>query len=112
MTKPVELRVGGTTYRVISSASPEELERLAMLVDEKLAAIAPPGRPMPPQAMLLAAMALAHEVEVERRRADGLASRSRQAVTQILTKLDGTIARAEDTLSRAGAGRADRAGAT
>jgi cell division protein ZapA len=107
MTKPVELRVGGTTYRVISSASPEELERLALLVDEKLAAIAPPGRPMPPQAMLLAAMALAHEVEEERRRADRAVARSREKVGEILSKLDGTLARAEDTLRRA-----DRAGAT
>jgi cell division protein ZapA len=101
MTKPVELRVGGTTYRVVSSASEEELERLALLVDEKLAGIAPPGRPMPPQALLLAAMALAHDVEVERRRADGIAARSRQTVSEIVRKLDGTLARAEDTLRRA-----------
>jgi cell division protein ZapA len=101
MTKPVELRVGGTTYRVISSASAEELERLASIVDETLAGIAPPGRPMPPQAMLLAAIALAHEVEVQRQRADRIAARSREKVSEILARLDGTLARAEDTLRRA-----------
>lgn len=101
MTKPVELRVGGTTYRVISSASAEELERLAGIVDETLAGIAPPGRPMPPQAMLLAAIALAHEVEVQRQRADRIAARSREKVSEILARLDGTLARAEDTLRRA-----------
>lgn len=107
MTKPVELRVGGTTYRVISSASPEELERLALIVDEKLAGIAPPGRPMPPQAMLLAAIALAHDLEVERERADRITARSRERVTELLSKVDGTLGRAEDTLRRA-----ERAGAT
>lgn len=101
MTKPVELRVGGTTYRVISSASAEELERLASIVDETLAGIAPAGRPMPPQAMLLAAIALAHEVEVQRQRADRIAARSREKVSEILARLDGTLARAEDTLTRA-----------
>ncbi len=101
MTKPVELRVGGNTYRVVSSASPEELERLAVVVDETLAGIAPPGRPMPPQAMLLAAIALAHEVEVQRERADRLAARSREKVSEIISRLDGTLERAEDTLRRA-----------
>ena len=101
MTKPVELRVGGSTYRVISSASAEELERLAGVVDEALAGISPPGRPMPPQAMLLAAIALAHEVEVQRERADRIAARSREKVSEIIARLDGTIARAEDKLRRA-----------
>ncbi|MBL9021791.1 MAG: cell division protein ZapA [Myxococcales bacterium] len=101
MTKPVELRVGGSTYRVISSASAEELERLAGVVDETLAGISPPGRPMPPQAMLLAAIALAHEVEVQRERADRIAARSREKVSEILARLDGTIARAEDKLRHA-----------
>lgn len=101
MTKPVELRVGGSTYRVISSASAEELERLAGVVDETLAGISPPGRPMPPQAMLLAAIALAHEVEVQRERADRIAARSREKVSEIIARLDGTIARAEDKLRRA-----------
>jgi cell division protein ZapA len=101
MTKPVELRVGGTTYRVVSSASAEELERLAVVVDETLAGIAPPGRPMPPQAMLLAAIALAHEVEVQRSRADSLAARSREKISEIISRLDGTLERADDTLRRA-----------
>jgi hypothetical protein len=37
--RPVELRVGGQSYRVVSSASAEDLERLAAMVDEKLTSL-------------------------------------------------------------------------
>src|SRR5688572_11332684 len=60
--RTVQLRVGGQTYRVLSSAGEEELQRLAAVVDQKLASVVPPGRPVTPQAMLLAALALAHDL--------------------------------------------------
>ena len=62
--RPVELRVGGQSYRVVSSASAEDLERLATVVDEKLTSLVPPGKPLSPQSLLLVAIALAHDVEV------------------------------------------------
>ena len=61
--RTVELRIAGQNYRVVSSAPEEDLQRLAQVVGAKLAELDPKGRPVPPQAMLLAAMALAHEVE-------------------------------------------------
>lgn len=99
VARPVELRVGGQSYRVVSSASSDELERLAAAVDEKLASIAPPGRPLTPQTMLLVAMALAHDVENERRRAETIRGRSRAAITELLGEVDVTLTMANRALS-------------
>jgi cell division protein ZapA len=89
--RAVQLRVGGQTYRVVTSASEEELRRLAAIVDEKLATVVPPGRPMTPQAMLLAAIALAHEVEAERARADTVTLRAKDAFGRILRRVDSAL---------------------
>lgn len=89
--RAVQLRVGGQTYRVVTSASEDELRRLAAIVDEKLATVVPPGRPMTPQAMLLAAIALAHEVEAERARADTLTLRAKDAFGRILRRVDSAL---------------------
>jgi cell division protein ZapA len=74
--RTVELRIGGQNYRVVSSSPQDELQRLADLVEAKLAEVGPRGRAQP-QAMLLAALALAHEVESERGRRETLERRTR-----------------------------------
>lgn len=84
----VPLRVGGQTYRVVTSASEEELTRLAAVVDRKLATVVPPGRPITPQAMLLAAMALANDLEEERNRNKALAEKAQSAFGRILHRVD------------------------
>lgn len=88
---PVELRVGGQSYRVLSSASPSELKRLAAVVDEKLSQMVPPGRAVTPQAMLLVAMALAHDVEQERERTVRMQERSRGALGELLREVEDTM---------------------
>jgi cell division protein ZapA len=88
---PVELRVGGQTYRVVASASHDDLRRLAAIVDDRLRKITPPGRPVAPQALLLAAIALAHELEEERAKNQNLATRSREMLGSILTRIDAAI---------------------
>lgn len=88
---PVELRVGGQSYRVLSSASPSELERLAAVVDEKLSQMVPPGRAVTPQAMLLVAIALAHDVEQERERTARMQERSRGALGELLREVEDTM---------------------
>ena len=90
--RAVQLRVGGQSYRVISSASDDELARLASIVDAKLAAVVPPGRPMTPQALLLAAMSLAHDLEEERARAGAIAGRARDAMGRLLARVDEALA--------------------
>lgn len=98
VSRAVELRVGGQTYRVISSASPEELLRLAEIVDARIHALVPPGRPVNPQTMLLAAMALAHDLEEQRTKTAQVASRARESVGKLLDRLDATIATTEAAL--------------
>jgi cell division protein ZapA len=90
-SRSVQLRVGGQTYRVVSSADEEELGRLAAVVDAKLAAVVPPGRAITPQALLLAAMALAHELEEERERGRATALHARDAVGRILERVDAAL---------------------
>jgi cell division protein ZapA len=89
--RTVQLRVGGQTYRVVTTASEEELQRLAAVVDQKLAAVVPPGRAITPQAMLLAAMALAHDLEEERARAAAVTARARAAFGRMLERVDAAL---------------------
>ncbi len=88
---PVELRVGGQTYRVVASATEDELRRLAAIVDERLRAITPPGRQVSSQTLLLAALALAHELEEEKSKNSKLATRSREMLGSILTRIDAAM---------------------
>lgn len=90
--RTVSLRVGGQTYRVVTSASEDELQRLAAVVDDKLSAVVPKGRPVTPQAMLLAAISLAHELEEERARSQSLAERARGAFGKMLERVDAALA--------------------
>src|SRR5580692_7567487 len=93
--RTVQLRVGGQSYRVVTSASEEELQRLAAAVDAKLATVVPPGRAVTPQAMLLAAMALAHELEEERERSASITAKlsgARGAFTRMLARVDAALA--------------------
>jgi cell division protein ZapA len=88
---PVDLRVGGQTYRVVASAQAEELRRLAAIVDSRLRAHTPPGRQISPQSLLLAAMSLAHELEEERERRVRIEKRSREMLSSVLTRIDAAI---------------------
>lgn len=90
--RTVQLRVGGQSYRVVTSANDDELQRLASAVDTKLATVVPPGRAPTPQAMLLAAMALAHDLEAERARSAAFASRMKDAFGRILQRVDTALA--------------------
>lgn len=86
---------------MVSSASAAELERLAAVVDEKLHEIVAPGRPLSPQAMLLVAIALAHDVELERRRCDELRTRSRLALSELIDQVEATLSVTESSLVQA-----------
>ena len=79
----VQLRVGGQTYRVNTSATEEELHRLAAVVNGKLG-----GRPMTPQNMFLAAIALAHDLEEARAKTEAVTRRSRDVVGRVLQRVD------------------------
>jgi cell division protein ZapA len=95
--RTVELRIGGQNYRVVSSAPEADLQRLAQTVAAKLAEVSPRGRPVPPQAMLLAAMALAHDVESERAEREALERRTRDLLRRALVRIDDALEPIEET---------------
>jgi cell division protein ZapA len=88
---PVELKVGGQTYRVVASAEEAELKRLADLVDARLRSMSAPGRPISPQALLLAAISLAHDLEEEKRKRAQLETRSKEMLKSVLQRIDAAI---------------------
>jgi len=100
---PVELRVGGQSYRVVSSASPRELQRLADVVNDKLSALLPPGRAATPQALLLVALALANDVEQERKRTAQVKDRSRTALEELVVEVEAALGAAEGLAQAVGA---------
>lgn|SRR5690606_38580251 len=91
----VELSVAGQKCRVVSSADEEELAVLAAMVEEKLARILPPGRPVTTQAVILAAVALANDVRTERQRADAIAEKAKTSLRAMLGRVDTALAETE-----------------
>jgi len=95
--RTVELRIAGSNYRVVSSAEEADLQRLALMVGAKIAEVTPRGRPVQPQAMLLAAIALAHDVEAERADRESLEKRTRDFLQRALTRIDDALEPLADT---------------
>ena len=94
---PVELRVGGQTYRVVASASEADLRRFADAVDGRLRELTGPGRPVAPQALLLAAISLAHDLEEERARRVAVEQRSREMLRAVLKRIDDALEAVPET---------------
>lgn len=88
---PVELRVGGQTYRVVATAEEAELHRLADVVDDRLRQVTAPGRSVSPQSLLLAAMSLAHDLEEERARRVRSEQRAREALSGLVSRIDAAL---------------------
>jgi len=86
--RAIQLRVAGQTYKVTSSADEEELRHLASLVDERVAEIVPKGRAVPGNAILLAAIALAHDLEKERSLRAALERKTRDVLRRVLMRID------------------------
>lgn len=89
--RAVSLRIAGQSYKVVSSASEEELHRLAETVSAKVAELTPDGRAVAPQAMILAAIALAHELEQERARRISLERRAKDMLRRVLGRIDDAL---------------------
>ena len=91
MGTPVELRVGGQNYRVLASAGEAELQRLAGIVDARLRELTGPGRQISTQALVLAAIALAHDLEEERALRRSAEERSKQMLRGLLERIDAVL---------------------
>jgi len=74
----------------------EELQRLAETVSSKIDQLPPPGKVPSSQSVLLAAMALAHELEEERERRLSVERRAREMFRRVLGRIDDTLGTARD----------------
>ncbi len=86
--RAIQLRVGGQTYRVVSTADEPELRHLASVVDDRVGQLVPKGKTIPQQAILLAAIALAHDLEEEQGRRKSLERRTRDVLRRVLMRID------------------------
>jgi cell division protein ZapA len=91
MDSPVEVKIGGNSYRVTGSASEVELQRLAGIVDQRLRALTGSARNPSPQAMVLVAMTLAHELEEERAARRRVEQRSKDMLSSLLERVDAAL---------------------
>ena len=89
--RTVNVRIGGQSYRVASSSPDEDLTRLAATVDARLVELVPPGKAAAPQALVLVAMALAHDLEEERARRHGLERKSRDLLRRVLVRVENAL---------------------
>jgi cell division protein ZapA len=107
MRPAVEVNVGGHSYRLVASSGEHTLQRYASVVNERLRDLTGSERTANPQAMLLVAMALAHDLEEERARRlaelSGAEEMLRQLLSRVNEALDGVDENGEP-LSQAPAG--------
>ena len=93
--RTVQLNIAGQSYKVVSSASEADLQRLASKVDAKVSEVVPRGRPATGNAVLLAAMSLAHELEEEKGRRESLERRTRDVLRRALVRIDDVIEKSD-----------------
>jgi cell division protein ZapA (FtsZ GTPase activity inhibitor) len=90
--RTVVLTIGSREYKVVSSATAEELSHLAEIVSAKLDSVTPQGGRMDPsQGLVLAALALANDLEEQQARARGVERRSRDMLRRVLVRLDSVL---------------------
>ena len=87
----MQLKIGGQSYKVVSSADEDELQRLADTVSAKVDELTPRGKVAAPQAVILAAIALAHELEQERARRISVEARARDMLERVLVRIDDAL---------------------
>ncbi len=88
----VQLKLAGQTYQVVTSADEGQLRHLAKVVEDALYEVTPEGRQPSPQALVLAAITLAHELEEERKKRAALEEKYRSTLTTLLERVDQVLA--------------------
>jgi cell division protein ZapA len=89
--RPVQLKVGGQTHRVVSSADEDDLRRLAAVVEGRIHELTPKGKGVAPNAILLAAIALANDLEEERAKRVQLERKTRDLLRRVLNRVDDAL---------------------
>lgn len=86
----VELRVGGQSYRVVSTTQPDALQRYADIVDNKLRGLSSNGG-IHPNGLVLVALSLVHELEEERQRRHAVEQQARENLQRLLQRIDAAL---------------------
>ncbi len=87
----MQVRIGGQNIKVVSSADEDELQRLADTVTAKMEELTPRGKAPPAQAVLLAAIALAHELEEERSKRSAVETKARDMLRRVIHRIDDVL---------------------
>lgn len=87
----IAITVGGATYRVRVSGSEDELRALVEVVEAKLRELYPKSKPQLPQAFLLVALSLAHDLTEERGKRAELEVQTRDLLRRLLMRVDHAI---------------------
>jgi cell division protein ZapA len=87
----VQLRVGGQSYRVLTTATDAELKRCVAAIDERLNEVNPKGRAPHPQALFLAMLGLVNELEEARAAATLAQAAARETLDGVLRRIDAAL---------------------
>ena len=88
---PVALTVGGQEYRIVANVPEDTLRRFGAVVEARIRELVPPDKPVPPTAILLAAIALAHDLDEERSNREAVGARSRDVLRRLLARIDDAL---------------------
>jgi cell division protein ZapA len=89
--RTVQLRVAGQSYRVVTTAPEADLKRFVASIEERLSQVTPRGRPVSPQAMLLAALSLAHDLDEANARVGRVQERARETLSNLVARIDAAL---------------------
>jgi len=91
----VAFSIAGKAYRVVTTASSEEIVALGGIVEERLRGLAG-GRPPTLEMAVLVAMSLAHDAEQHRQRVDRVERDAKRVMLRVLERVDVALAAEED----------------
>lgn len=90
MKRNVQIEIAGARYRMSSDADEAYLQRLADIVNERVAALGPKAARAATPAQLLAvvALSLAEDLDASEQRRESLEARTRQVVDTAIRRID------------------------
>jgi cell division protein ZapA len=92
----VELTVGGQSYRVVATSEEGTLQRYAAVVNARLRELTGSEHPSHPQALLLVAIALAHDLEREKERRLQVQEQAGEMLRSLLVRIDAALDSGDD----------------
>ena len=90
MKRTVQIEIAGARYRMSADADEAYLQRLADIVNERVAALGPKAARAATPAQLLAvvALSLAEDLDASERRRESLEAKTRQVVDTAIRRID------------------------